>query len=131
MGHARKISGLPLATPRPRTRAGDGPPFFSSHYVCRLFRRESEKRRGRRLTLSRWRQAALSPGDFSVRSAGFHTHAYLATENRGVIMMNNTSATNAKFRYFWDFSILLFKKAIKFEVSMQNSNTQEFLPLLF
>lgn len=58
-------------------------------------------------TLSRWRQAALSPGDFSVRSAGFHTRAYLATENRGVIMMNNTSAMKFRF-FFWGGGVSQF-----------------------
>lgn len=42
MGHAREISGLPLATPRSRARAGGGHPS-SRRIVCSVFFVVSQK----------------------------------------------------------------------------------------
>lgn len=109
MGHAREISGLPLATPRSRPEgAGGGHPssLVALCVSCRLFRRESENGAG---AASRCHGGARPLSHLAIflsdPQAFVYMRVYLAAENREVIMMNDTSATKCEISLFFSFFI--------------------------
>lgn len=122
MGHAREISGLPLATPRSRPEgAGGGHPssLVALCVSCRLFRRESENGAG---AASRCHGGARPLSHLAIflsdPQAFVYMRVYLAAENREVIMMNDTSATKCEISLFFSF----FIKIPSCQFSVQNSS---------